>query len=207
MKHWTVYVCIFLIIYTCLHVHGFARTFFANICVYSYKNVGMFKIHFLHGSCRFPPSDNVNLRLLQGQGNDRKMWEDITTDDEDTDISRFPFFFELKWWKGTTKSMRDGFHRSTLIPQNCHIHHVHPCSDYVCRVFACKEETIQAAYEETRCLKLSHPKIPGSWNHWVVVWIILPSGRRDCESGDLLVIPLNQQSVRERDFWVFSCLI
>ena len=68
-------------------------------------------------------------------------------------------------------------------------------------VCACKEETIHAAYEETRCLKI----IP-SKDSWIMKslgrCLDHPTlGRRDCESADLLVIPLNQQSVMERDFF------
>ena len=205
MKHWTVYVCIFLIIYTCLHVHGFARTFFANICVYSYKNVGMFKIHFLHVRVGFP-SDNVNLRLLQGQGMTAKCGK---TSQRMTRTLIFPdsIFFWIEVMEGhdeinAWRVSQIHFDSSELpyspcssmfrlrVPGICLQRRNNPSCiwrNQVLEIIPSKDSWIMKSLG--RCL--DHPTV----------------GRRDCESGDLLVIPLNQQSVRERDFWVFSCLI
>lgn len=98
MKHWTVYVCIFLIIYTCLHVHGFACTGFSNmrILIQEHRHV---QDTSLTCSYRFPLRQ-CEPPFVARPRNDRKMWEDITTDDEDTDISRFQYFFWIEMMEG-----------------------------------------------------------------------------------------------------------
>ena len=70
-------------------MHGFACTFFSNmrILIQEHRHV---QDTFLT-SYKFPLRQ-CEPPFVARPRNDRKMWEDITTDDEDTDISRFHFF-------------------------------------------------------------------------------------------------------------------
>ena len=71
-------------------MHGFACTCFSNmrILIQEHRHV---QDTFLTCSYRFPLRQ-CEPPFVARPRNDRKMWEDITTDDEDTDISRFRFF-------------------------------------------------------------------------------------------------------------------